>query len=78
MLQVTLPDELQERVQKRASQAGRGADEWVLAALENQLRQEFLEQKMAEALASGPPIATDDQWWQELEDEALREIEKRK
>ena len=77
MLQITLPEKLSVLVQSQAQEHGQDVQAWVFRALENQVRQEALEEKMAQALASGPPQTTDDAWWAELQSETLSELQKR-
>ncbi len=75
MLQITLPENLRALVEAQAIQQQQDVQAWIFNALENQARQQELEEKMAQALASGPPQKTDDAWWAELQAETLRQIE---
>lgn len=78
MLQITLPENLSALVEAQAIQHGQDVQAWIFSALENQARQQALEEKMAQALASGPPQSTDDAWWAELQAETLRQIAEQK
>ena len=78
MLQITLPENLSALVKAQAIQHGQDVQAWIFSALENQARQQASEEKMAQALASGPPQSTDDAWWAELQAETLRQIAEQK
>ena len=69
ILQIELPEDVRQKLEERAALQGRDLSSWVREQLEATIvastpnQTQWEEQKLLEALDSGPGIAVDDAWW---------------
>ncbi len=69
ILQIELPEDVRQKLEERAASQGRDLSSWVREQLEATIvaptpnQTQWEEQKLLEALDSGPGIAVDDAWW---------------
>ncbi len=86
ILQIEISDETRKMLEEQAKREQRDTQDWSRELMEEAVRarqqkqqeeKRFIEQKLLEALESGPGQVADQAWWQRLEADVMDDLKKR-